>query len=219
MVERTFFDEESLNRVHYGACVTDSENRIIFWNRGAEKLVGHRREDAVGARCYDVIECRAVGGSPLCAKGKGCPADDSSQDANAPAPGFFDADLLCASGQGKSVTFVPLPQCSAALGESAALKLFSERSAKEENSAAGGSRETAGRRAPLTPREMEVVSLLAQGFGTSEIANELTVSVHTVLNHIRNARGKVDAKDRLALVARAAPFGGGRFPERRPSSP
>ena len=202
MVERTFFDAEVLNRVPYGACVTDSENRIVFWNRGAEALVGHSREEAVGRRCCDVIACRAVGGSPLCAEGEGCPAADSSQDADAAAPGFFDANLICASGRGKSVTFVPLPQCPAAFGEGAALKLFSERSAKEED--AGDDSETAERRASLTPREMEVVNLLAQGFGTGEIASELTVSVHTVLNHIRNARGKVDAKDRLALVVRAA---------------
>lgn len=209
MVERTFFDAEALNRVPYGACVTDSNNKIVFWNEGAEALVGHRREDAVGKRCCDVIACRAVGGSPLCAKGKGCPADAPSQDADAAAPGFFDANLICASGRGKSVTVVPLPKCPDALGESAALKLFSERAAKEEDAAAD-SRETAERRASLTPREMEVVNLLAQGFGTSEIARELTVSAHTVLNHIRNARGKMDAKDRLALVVRAGR--GGRSP-------
>ena len=202
MVERIFFDAEVLNRVPYGACVTDSDNRIVFWNRGAEALVGHSREEAVGKRCYEVIECRAVGGSPLCADGKGCPAADSSQDADAAAPGFFDANLICASGRGKSVTFVPLPQCPAAFGEGAALKLFSERAAKEEYAAA--ERATAERRASLTPRELEVVRLLAQGFGTGEIASELTISVHTVLNHIRNARGKMDAKDRVALVARAA---------------
>ena len=205
MVERIFFDAEALNRVPYGACVTDSENRIVFWNRGAEALVGHSREEAVGKRCYDVIGCRAVGGSPLCAEGKGCPAADSSQDEDAAAPGFFDANLICASGRGRSVTFVPLPQCPAAFGEGAALKLFSERAAQEEEyAAASAARETAERRASLTPRETEVVNLLAQGFGTSEIASELTVSVHTVLNHIRNARGKMDAKDRVALVVRAA---------------
>ena len=205
MVEQAFLDAEALNRVPYGACVTDSENRIVFWNRGAEALVGHRREDAAGARCYDVIECRAVGGSaPLCAKGKGCPADGSSQDLGAAAaPGFFDAELICASGRGKSVTFVPLPQCPDAFGASVALKLFSEREAKEDASASD-SREIAGRCASLTPRETEVVQMLADGFETADIARELFVSVHTVLNHIRNARAKLKARNRLDLVVEAA---------------
>ena len=51
-----------------------------------------------------------------------------------------------------------------------------------------------------TAREMEVLRLLDLGFETKEIAGELHVSAHTVLNHIRNVRTKLRASTRLDAV-------------------
>jgi DNA-binding NarL/FixJ family response regulator len=65
----------------------------------------------------------------------------------------------------------------------------------------------------LSPRELEVLSLLAEGLSTEEIVERLTVSIHTVRNHIRGALAKLDAHSRLEAVAIAtrrgfiAPFG------------
>ena len=202
MFEQIIFDAETLNRAPYGACVTDSENTIVFWNAGAEALVGHSKEDAVGRRCYDVIKCRAVGGSePLCAKGKGCPASAASQDADA-APGFFAANLRCASKTDKAATVAPLI-LKAESGRTATLNLFSERGVASDSGNPPKPIAESGLCAALTPRELEVVRLLIDGFDAGEIARELVVSVHTVLNHIRNARGKADARDKLELVAKA----------------
>ena len=53
----------------------------------------------------------------------------------------------------------------------------------------------------LTPREREVLQLLAEGIATEGIAQRLVVSSHTVRNHIRSILAKLDAHSRLEAVA------------------
>ncbi len=54
---------------------------------------------------------------------------------------------------------------------------------------------------PLTAREREVVTLIALGRDTAEIAAELGVSPETVRSHVRNAMAKLDVHTRAQLVA------------------
>jgi PAS domain S-box-containing protein len=56
---------------------------------------------------------------------------------------------------------------------------------------------------PLTPREREVVRLVALGCNTGRIAAELSLSPATVRSHVRNAMGKMESHTRAQLVARA----------------
>jgi PAS domain S-box-containing protein len=53
----------------------------------------------------------------------------------------------------------------------------------------------------LTPREQEVVTLIAMGHETGQIAEELHVSPETVRTHVRNAMAKLGAHTRAQLVA------------------
>jgi two-component system response regulator NreC len=52
----------------------------------------------------------------------------------------------------------------------------------------------------LTPRESEVLSLLAEGKTNDEIAGILTISVHTVARHRENLMGKLGLHSRSELV-------------------
>jgi NarL family two-component system response regulator LiaR len=49
---------------------------------------------------------------------------------------------------------------------------------------------------PLTPREMEVLKLVAQGLSNQEIAQKLVVSVATVYTHVSNILGKLHLASR-----------------------
>ncbi|MFZ3173179.1 MAG: response regulator transcription factor [Carboxydocellales bacterium] len=60
---------------------------------------------------------------------------------------------------------------------------------------------------PLTKRELEVVSLLAKGFGDRKIASILVISEKTVRNHIRNVRQKLRVKTRTQVVLFAVQAG------------
>ena len=48
----------------------------------------------------------------------------------------------------------------------------------------------------LTPREQEVLSLVAQGMADKEIAVELSISVNTVKSHLRNLLAKLQVSSR-----------------------
>ena len=55
----------------------------------------------------------------------------------------------------------------------------------------------------LTPREMEVLELLATGDSNQTIADKLVITVRTVKKHTSNIYGKLNANSRIQAVARA----------------
>ncbi|WP_246609808.1 response regulator [Nonomuraea rhizosphaerae] len=57
--------------------------------------------------------------------------------------------------------------------------------------------------AGLTPREQQVLLLVAQGRSTEEVAGELYIGVSTVRTHLHRLRAKLKAKDRAQLVSLA----------------
>jgi DNA-binding NarL/FixJ family response regulator len=52
----------------------------------------------------------------------------------------------------------------------------------------------------LSPREREIVQLVAQGFRNREIAEKLFISEQTVKNHLHNIFDKLGVSDRLELA-------------------
>lgn len=58
-------------------------------------------------------------------------------------------------------------------------------------------------RALLTPKEREVLGLIAEGMSPEAVAGELVISVATVRTHVYRARVKLGARDRAQLVAMA----------------
>lgn len=66
----------------------------------------------------------------------------------------------------------------------------------------------------LTPREGEVLDLVARGLSNQEIAELLVVSVNSVKSHIRTAYRKIGAASRSQAIlwARAQGLGGDAFP-------
>ncbi|MBF0249838.1 MAG: helix-turn-helix transcriptional regulator [Alphaproteobacteria bacterium] len=61
--------------------------------------------------------------------------------------------------------------------------------------------------APLTVREIEVLSLVASGATSKEIAEGLSLTVSGVDFHLRNVMGKLDARNRAHAVAKAVAQG------------
>ncbi|MEZ4502958.1 MAG: alpha/beta fold hydrolase [Dehalococcoidia bacterium] len=59
----------------------------------------------------------------------------------------------------------------------------------------------------LTPREHEILVLLARGQANKEIANALDVSIHTVERHLTNLYAKLDCRSRTEAVAFALRHG------------
>ena len=53
---------------------------------------------------------------------------------------------------------------------------------------------------PLSEREVQVISLVANGYTNKEIANKLAISVKTVESHKTNSMQKLDLKSRAEIV-------------------
>jgi LuxR family maltose regulon positive regulatory protein len=60
---------------------------------------------------------------------------------------------------------------------------------------------------PLTPRELEILELLARGASNQDIAERLFLSVGTVKGHINHILGKLDAHNRTEAAARGRELG------------
>jgi DNA-binding NarL/FixJ family response regulator len=59
----------------------------------------------------------------------------------------------------------------------------------------------------LTPRELDVLALLAEGAGNRAIAERLGISDHTVKFHLSAIFGKLDVTTRTAAVRKALRLG------------
>jgi DNA-binding CsgD family transcriptional regulator len=59
----------------------------------------------------------------------------------------------------------------------------------------------------LTPRERDVLALMAEGASNKQIARQLGISVHTAKFHVASVLEKLDATGRTDAVAHAARMG------------
>jgi DNA-binding NarL/FixJ family response regulator len=75
-------------------------------------------------------------------------------------------------------------------------------------------REPADLPEPLTPRELEVLRLLALGHTNRQVAKELVISLGTSKNHVEHIRVKLGASDRTQAVVRALELGLITLPDR-----
>lgn len=60
---------------------------------------------------------------------------------------------------------------------------------------------------PLSPREIEILRLVATGASNREIADKLVISEGTVKNHLSNILGKLGVHDRMQAVLKAKELG------------
>ena len=209
-----------LDTASYGAYAMDMHRRILFWNRSAERIAGHEAGHVVGRQCYEVLyglpEQPSV---PAC--GGGCLTLHLAVSRRI-AP-VTHVRMRCASGERKRVAVMTLTMPGSLTDPPALVHLFHEHvtgPVEWRGSGAVPGRENLNLRVglrsdedrlpdgePLAPRELEVVRLLAAGEGIASIGELLHLSTHTVLNHVRNAREKLYAPNRLALVLTAQRLG------------
>jgi PAS domain S-box-containing protein len=186
-----------------GAMVADSHGRVLLWNRAAERLLGWTAVEAVGRTCCEVLEGHAVDGHRFCRQG--CPAMAATRQGEA----VETFDLKAQSKAGRAVT-LNVSTISMTLDDAGGLivHLFRDvpapvvappRSDAQPAALMAGTNGAV----PLTPRELQVLRLLATGANTKNAAIKLGVSPATIRNHVQNLLGKLGVHSRLQAVAYA----------------
>jgi PAS domain S-box-containing protein len=164
----------------------DERRRHVDANGAYLRLVGHRRDALIGRPMWELV----VGG----------PLVTEHEWSAALAEGHFAgvAELRTASGSTVGVQWAASTEvCTGrrlVLLVALSTSRWGSRFRREPATATGRS---------LSPREREVVQLVALGATGPEIADELHISHDTVRTHVRNAMEKLGARSRAHLVAKA----------------
>ncbi len=185
-----------------GAVVLDGAQRILSWNRAAEAILGLSSGEVVGRRCHEVFCGRDESGNRVCCPR--CPMFVMVQRGERVAP--RDMVVTARGGEQRWVSFSTL----VAPGGVAVLHLFRDISDVHARRRMADEILLGRLRVPeslspalqaLTVREREVLSLLARGAGTREIAAALFISPLTARNHVHHILRKLDTSSRVEAVA------------------
>jgi PAS domain S-box-containing protein len=73
MLDESQMLQQLADALPFGVCIVDGQRQICYWNRGAEKITGHLRQDVMGRFCCDelLVCCHGEGGAPR----QCCPAE------------------------------------------------------------------------------------------------------------------------------------------------
>lgn len=211
---------ESLSRTNDGAFVIDGRNRIVFWNKAAEEILGYRSEEVAGLHCYEILGGRDEQGRTLCQrfcqvaiqakKGDVFPTQDLYVRTKTGEGQWLNLTTFAYSVSDKTIAQVIVHMFRDATEQKnnqrfvdRVLAAATEQKQQDEGfrvlPAAAGMAQKDG----LTAREQQVLILLSQGLGTEEVATMLVISPATVRNHVQNILNKLGVHSRLEAIAQA----------------
>ena len=219
------------------ALATDNNHRIVFWNRGAERIFSRSAAEALGRRCYDVLGGRDVFGNRFCRPDCAVVAMARRSE---PVRGFeLQVSPTGIATKALNVTVLQVPGSRPDLFTLVhILQQIDESSRLARVLAVSGTRgvcpplmkvpgapEPAAAVPPLTEREKEILSWVAAGLQNKEIADKLDISLATVRNHIHNILEKLGVHSKLEALSLAfrkgwiAPANGANGPIPDPTLP
>ena len=200
-----------------GVFAVDQEQRIIFWNQGAEAILGYSAEEVMAQPCFQVIRGMDEWGCVICSQR--CPLMGGARPGELACGQNLLTRAKDSSPRWLSMTHIlPItvnhhPAVIVHVFRDITLELEAKRLVERiGEQLAGyrfirsGAKDEAAPDIALTDREKQVLSLLAQGDGTGAIAKKLTISNTTARNHIQSILAKLGVHTRLEAVVYAAKF-------------
>jgi PAS domain S-box-containing protein len=209
--------------------IVNSEQRITSWNKGAERMFLYSESEVLDRHCYEVLEGRVHPDLPWCRAG--CKVRECAMGLT-PMGNF---DLLARTKDGRRVwtnvsvisttekkpvtlhlmrdvtmerkTGEAINQLLSALGIPVPVPNRRLPEANPEVPAAGVAAVASGPSAILSPREIEVLRLQAEGLSTKAVAERLNISPFTARNHMQNILAKLHLHNKTQAVSFAFKHG------------
>jgi len=180
------------------AYAVNRDGYIVAWNRAAENVLGYTHKEALGKRCWELLCGEDSFGNQYCCEG--CPVLNLAFDNK--SVNCFRVTFKTASLEMKDFAVSAL-LLSSDTGVDLMVHLCRNESGTKHKLTNGFSKQRTAplaRRGNLTTREIEVLSLLAEGNSTSEVSSSLQLSAHTVRNHIHNVLFKLQVNNRMRAI-------------------
>ena len=197
----------------------DDQGVIVAWNAAAERLLGWSAEHAMGRACHEVMHGSTPAGAAVCSRdcaivrlcreGKAARQFEMVAHRSDGTDVWLDVTTVTIDDDGRAVAVHVLCESMtsrrmAAVAEDVAKRLAEARPETEAASESKARREILR---VLTPREFEVLQLLAAGLSTEEIGERLSLSRATVRNHVQNMLPKLGVHSRIEAAVLALKLG------------
>lgn len=205
---------EALNNTADGAFVVDENLRIIYWNDAAEELLKFNGGVIADKPCYRILKGCDEENRLICKKR--CKVAELALRFKPVSN--YDVRMHTQEGDSRWLNMSIFPDQIGENGDKkVVVHLFRDINGKKEDEIFLRSLLDAARRyhsipsevgtepeillGELTQREFEVLTLLAQGYGTRDIGQMFSISTNTVRNHIQHILEKLQVHSRLEAVA------------------
>jgi len=186
-----------LDHVDLAVIATNADGVVTTWNARAQALYGWTRAEALGRHISDLTvpdESRRSAEEII-----------ATLQAGQSWQGAFRVRRKDRSMFTAYIKNSPIIEAGNLVGMvGVSIEIADPDLAQAVRSLVGSSDGVGGRRTrTLSPREREVLGLLARGLTGEQIAERLVLSPETVRTHIRNAREKLGASTRVEAVTMA----------------
>lgn len=213
---------EALRDAADGAFVVNEELRIHYWNAAAEEILGFGRGEVAGQWCYQILQgyneerrliCRArCEVAELILRSKPVSNYDIQVRTKSKDGRWLNMSIFAYPGgeNGDKKLIVHLfRDVHQKKKDEAFFRRVMEIASRNHNSPP---QEEVQVNNPhlfekLTPREEQILALLAKGHSTREIAQGLSISPSTVRNHVQHILRKLQVHTRLEAVTYAIKHG------------
>lgn len=192
------------------AFAIDRNDRIIYWNEGASRLLGWAPKEMLGKFCYEALEGRDPFGNVYCTKQ--CPVVTGTAGGDDIEPYMLRVMAKGGALHNIRVRVVALPQSGANFN--CIMHLVDEGNSEDVEALCRSIRAAAAGKpvappkpdppisvSPLTTREKEIIHLLSNGFAALNIAAKLNLSHATVRNHIQNILRKLEVHSQVEAIS------------------
>jgi PAS domain S-box-containing protein len=201
-----------------GVFAVGADNKIVFWNKSAQNILGYKAKEVLGKSYKEVIPAKDINGNPVCLR------NYNPKKANNCDKGVEYYEILTNSNKANkiclSISVFYIPRSLDEYGMTVFIfrditrqkiyeKIIQEVISKTEIAdklqitIPSIKKDDNKIRPPcrLTSREREVLILLADGHTTKFISSKLYIALSTLRKHIRNIYSKLQAHCMVEALA------------------